>query len=239
MTIVFLIGAFTSISAQSDKQIKQYSSKTNVKFLEDITIEPTSVSPAPETSEGSYINPAKEALLNTKPVFASPKDLSTAETGMTVERAKAIQFKYSLLLDIEVELVHLNVFRIIDEWYGTRYQLGGISKSGIDCSALMQVFFTALYGISLPRTAREQFNFARRISRAELREGDLLFFNTRGGISHVGMYLANNRFVHASVNGVTITSLLDNYYSKRLVAVGRVDMPQQSLASARLDLPKP
>jgi cell wall-associated NlpC family hydrolase len=225
ISIFLLAGACSSLSAQTGKQIKQTSSKT-ARFLEDISIEPAGVATPTESTDGGYINPAKEALLNAKPVFGNTHELNIPESGMSLEKAKAIQFKYALLLDIEVELVNLNLFRVIDEWYGTRYQLGGSSKAGIDCSAFMQVLFTTIYGISLPRTAHEQFNFARKITRAELKEGDLVFFNTIGGISHVGMYLSNNRFVHASTNGVTITSLLDNYYSKRLVAVGRIDNPQ-------------
>ena len=67
-----------------------------------------------------------------------------------------------------------------------------------------------------------QYDFSRRVSRTELKEGDLLFFNTRGGVSHVGMYLANNKFVHASNRGVAISDMFDSYYSTRLVGVGRV-----------------
>jgi lipoprotein Spr len=87
----------------------------------------------------------------------------------------------------------------------------------------MQVLFTAFYGISLPRTAKEQFGFSRQISRAEIRQGDLVFFNTIGGVSHVGMYLQNNKFVHASSGGVTISDLYEDYWMKRFVGVGRVE----------------
>jgi lipoprotein Spr len=97
----------------------------------------------------------------------------------------------------------------------------------------MQVFFTALYGVALPRTAREQFKTSRRISRTELKEGDLVFFNTTGGVSHVGMYLQNNKFVHASSSGVTISDLFEDYWMKRFIGVGRVeeDQPSENLLS--------
>jgi lipoprotein Spr len=115
---------------------------------------------------------------------------------------------------------------------GTRYRLGGTTKDGIDCSALMQTLFSSLYGVTLPRTAREQYKFSQRISRTELKEGDLVFFNTIGGVSHVGMYLQNNKFVHASTNGVTISDLYDEYWSRKFIGVGRVDTTQsQSTAS--------
>ena len=111
----------------------------------------------------------------------------------------------------------------MDEWYGTRYRLGGTSKSGIDCSALMQIFFSAVYGIALPRTAREQHGASQKIGREELQEGDLVFFNTTGGISHVGVYLHNNKFYHASSSGgVTVSDLDEDYWRRRFMGAGRV-----------------
>jgi lipoprotein Spr len=135
--------------------------------------------------------------------------------------------KYALLLDVEVEqVIDLNLFKVLDEWMGTRYRLGGTTKDGIDCSALIQILFTGLYGIALPRTAREQYNFSRKISRTELKEGDLVFFNTIGGVSHVGMYLQNNKFIHASTSGVTISDLYDEYWMKKFIGVGRVEQDE-------------
>jgi hypothetical protein len=230
-TLVFLSGTFTSALAQSTKQGKTANSKSNVKFLEDITIDPATAPAAiePQFTRGIVAKP--------EPTFASIRETPLAESAVPLEKAKTLQFKYSLLLDIEVELVNYSLFKVIDEWYGVRYRMGGSSKAGIDCSALMQVFFTALYGVALPRTAREQYKAARMISRTEIREGDLVFFNTRGGISHVGMYLSNNKFVHASTNGVAISSLYDGYYASKLIGVGRIEGTQP--ASSLFLSPKP
>ena len=126
---------------------------------------------------------------------------------------------------------NLSLFQLLDEWFGTRYRLGGESKTGIDCSAFMQVMFAGLFGIALPRTAREQNRSTRKISRTELKEGDLVFFDTRGGISHVGMYLQNNKFVHsASSGGVMISDLYDDYWSRRFVSAGRYELSAMSTA---------
>ncbi|GAA4754770.1 C40 family peptidase [Flavisolibacter ginsenosidimutans] len=206
---VLLLGTFTTVSAQG-KEAKSAPAKTDYKFLDQISIEP-----AAEPSFAS--KPAETPSVK--------KDLLTvaATSEGNVESAQALQFKYSLLLDVEVEMVkNVNMFRLIDEWYGVKYLFGGSTKNGIDCSALMQILFASVYGLSLPRTAKMQFDMSRHISRTELKEGDLLFFNTRGGVSHVGMYLTNNKFVHASVRGVTISDMFDPYYAARLIGVGRV-----------------
>lgn len=143
----------------------------------------------------------------------------------SVESASMLQLKYALLLNTEVEEVrNTRMYEFIDDWYGTRYCMGGSSKSCIDCSAFVQTFFAALYAVSVPRTAREQYKASKRISTTELQEGDLLFFNTRGGISHVGIYLQNNKFVHASTSGgVMISDMFEPYWVKHLINAGRLD----------------
>jgi lipoprotein Spr len=220
VTILFF-GALSSLSAQSGKQTSSEASKTNFKFLDNITVD------AVADEQASTVKPIAVPAVK-KDLLAAAKD---AEGN--VETAGALQFKYALLLDVEVELVkNINMFRTIDQWYGVKYLFGGSTKKGIDCSALMQVFFTAFYGMALPRTAKMQYDFSRRISRTELKEGDLLFFNTRGGVSHVGMYLTNNKFVHASAKGVAISDMFEPYYSSRLIGVGRVlEDGQQSVAT--------
>jgi lipoprotein Spr len=222
IAIFFLIGTST-LSAQSGKQPTAEVSKTAYKFLDNISVEP-------EVEEQS-------ATVKPIGVPSVKKDLLLAAKAANgnVETAEALQFKYSLLLDVEVELVkNINLLRIIDEWYGIKYLYGGSTKKGIDCSAIMQVFFTALYGIALPRTARMQYDLSRHISRTELKEGDLLFFNTRGGVSHVGMYLQNNKFVHASVRGVAISDMFDPYYASRLIGAGRIVEDGQQTSSISL-----
>lgn len=135
-----------------------------------------------------------------------------------------MQFKYAILLDTHVEdLTDERLLSFMDAWYGTPYRLGGSDEKGIDCSAFTQSFLAALYGVSIARTCKEQYSDSRRIPRKHLQEGDLVFFKTRGkSVSHVGIYLRNNKFIHASTSsGVMISDLDDDYFSKRYVGAGR------------------
>ncbi len=142
----------------------------------------------------------------------------------TIETSTWLQFKYALLTDVPVEaLGNASLLNYMEEWYGTPYRYGGATKKGIDCSAFSAGLLAAVFNIVLPRTAREQFETTDRIEKYELHEGDLVFFNTRGGISHVGVYLLNNKFVHASLSsGVMISDLGEDYFVKRYIGAGRV-----------------
>jgi lipoprotein Spr len=217
-TILFLsLGAISPVQAQKKKQ--GTSVKKDIKFLDEITIQASADQNNASDPKAAF----SQSLFkeDKKTVVAAPIEAST------IESASSLQLKYALLLDVEVEqVIDLNLFKVLDEWMGTRYRLGGTTKDGIDCSALMQILFTGLYGIALPRTAREQYNFSRKISRTELKEGDLVFFNTIGGVSHVGMYLQNNKFIHASTSGVTISDLYDEYWMKKFIGVGRVEQDE-------------
>lgn len=143
----------------------------------------------------------------------------------TIEDKAPLYFKYAIFLDIPVELVtNLYLFHFISEWHGTRYHFGGTSKKGIDCSAFVQRLMNDVYCISLERMAGMQFEQCREINKNELEQGDLVFFQTtRAGLSHVGFYLGDNKFVHASVNrGISVDDLNDAYYKKAYRKSGRV-----------------
>lgn len=150
------------------------------------------------------------------------KELSTTLKG--IERFNPLQFKYAMLLDVTVEtLANSSLYKFIDNWFGTRYRMGGNSKRGIDCSAFTSTLLSAVYSLSSPRTAHEQYNACKSVPKDDLAEGDLVFFNTRGGVSHVGLYLANGFFVHScSSGGVSINNLADRYYSQKFIGGGRM-----------------
>ncbi|ALS25672.1 C40 family peptidase [Paenibacillus cisolokensis] len=117
---------------------------------------------------------------------------------------------------------------VIDELIGVNYSYGGTTTAGFDCSGFTSYVFKKL-GISLTRTSRSQAEEGDEVEKSELIEGDLVFFNTSGkGISHVGIYVGNGKFAHASTSkGVVITDLDDSYYAKRYVTARRVMTSEQ------------
>lgn len=145
--------------------------------------------------------------------------------NVDIESTQAVQIKYATMLDVPVEdVTNISLFQDIDNWWGTRYCMGGSTQNCIDCSAFTQTIIKDIYAIQIPRTAEEQYNSATPINYSDLQEGDLVFFQTTGRtISHVGVYLANNKFAHASTSGgVMISDLNEDYWKKRYRAAGRV-----------------
>ncbi|CAH0991194.1 hypothetical protein SIN8267_01296 [Sinobacterium norvegicum] len=100
-------------------------------------------------------------------------------------------------------------------WQGVPYRYGGNSRAGIDCSAFVQTTFDQQFNQSLPRTTAQQSLVGRQIERTQLKSGDLIFFKTGVNSRHVGIYLGDGTFLHASTNlGVTITPLSDHYWRR-------------------------
>ena len=220
---IFLIGLMSSCSALKATQQKSavvVKGPRKMEFLEDISVTPGKI----------MINSASDAMETEKPVSlhsvyeVMPTNLSD------VEKANWLQLKYSIKMDIAVEEIkNIPLLQKIDEWWGTPYSLGGNSKSGVDCSYFTLDVMRDVYAINLKRTAAEQYEQSNKIQWNELKEGDLIFFKTEGRsrISHVGIYLTNNKFAHASTSqGVTIGDLTDPYWQNRLYSLGRVDRQQ-------------
>jgi cell wall-associated NlpC family hydrolase len=109
---------------------------------------------------------------------------------------------------------------------GTRYKFGGTSKHGLDCSGLVDRVWADLKMQKIPRASSALYNSGKPVHLAELRPGDLVFFkNTyKRGISHVGVYTGNNKFVHAAGKhkGVMITKLSDPYYQLHYAGARRL-----------------
>ncbi|MBB1200690.1 glycoside hydrolase [Enterobacteriaceae bacterium 89] len=109
------------------------------------------------------------------------------------------------------------------QWKGTRYHFGGHSHRGIDCSALMQEIFQGSVSMNLPRTTGEQIHNGFHINKEELKPGDLVFFKTSASTRHVGVYVGNNEFIHASkIKGVTVSNLDNDYWQAHYETARRI-----------------
>lgn len=136
------------------------------------------------------------------------------------------------------------LYHEITNWLGVRHVNGAMSHRGIDCSGLVDVIYSNVYGKSLARNSRQIMNKnCVREDKDELREGDLVFFNTGRGqkncahINHVGIYLKNNKFVHASSShGVMVSDLNEAYYQRTWVCGGKVTEknPEDSISISEL-----
>jgi cell wall-associated NlpC family hydrolase len=187
-----------------------------VRFLEDIEVGFAPVN-------GASVNTTKNNASKPPVTYSGPVAPAPRNPNFSIEDAGSLHLKFAVLLNTEVEAVPaLPLMVLIDDWWGTRYRLGGNDRHGIDCSGFTCMLFNNLFQTQIPRTARDQFAATRAIDPAQLREGDLVFFATGGAITHVGFYLQNNKFVHASTSeGVTISDLNDRYWQQRFAGAGR------------------
>jgi lipoprotein Spr len=158
------------------------------------------------------------------------KDLSNKKStkAIGIELSAPLQFKYAILLDMPVETINdSKLLELIESWYGTKYKYGGDTRQGVDCSGFARAFMSSYYDVTLTRNSADQYKqCATKVKKKKLKQGDLVFFKTngsRGGITHVGVYLCNNKFVHAATStGVMISDLDEDYYMARFVGGGRM-----------------
>jgi hypothetical protein len=193
------------------------SNPSTIEFLDNIAVKPGKI----------YLNKTSDSI-EAEPAAAIQKDNyeKMPDNLSDIEKANWLQLKYSIKMDVAVEEINnIPLLTKIDEWWGTPYCLGGSSKGCIDCSYFTLDVMKATYNINLKRTAAEQYEQSEKIDWADLKEGDLIFFKTEGrkNITHVGIYLTNNKFAHASTSqGVTISDLTESYWQRRLYSLGRV-----------------
>lgn len=122
---------------------------------------------------------------------------------------------------------NLRLYKEASQWLGVPYRYGGNNQSGIDCSGLVVQIYQDVYRIPLQRTVTDMADKnCRKVTKNELKPGDLVFFNTsksKKGINHVGLFLKDQYFIHASTSkGVIISSLREKYYHKNWKKGGRV-----------------
>ena len=172
--------------------------------------------------------------------FTSEDDNKKNNTGTSIDNLDGEDLPVEKSIDIspllnkndsfknsEFSTVKEKMFMEIIKYLNTPYKFGGNSKDGIDCSAFTQKVYSECVSISLLRTARDQYNEGTPVNDVDnLKFGDLIFFDTRRNVKpgHVGIYLGDNLFAHASSKqGVTVSSLSNQYYFQRFMGGRRIE----------------
>ena len=158
-------------------------------------------------------------------VFSCHRDKIKSPENESTSSTKKLKEKYAGILGVpEKEIENIKLFNFIDEWYGTPYKYGGKTKAGVDCSNFATLLMKNVYAKTVSPPCTKLFDMSVALSKNDLKEGDLVFFKIDGNkISHVGVYLTNDKFVHASTKkGVVISSLNDDYYKKYYYKGGRI-----------------
>ena len=157
------------------------------------------------------------------------------EAGIPTADPDSLEMQYyAQLTGLELsDSSSLSLYREVFNWYGTPYRFGGHTKRGIDCSYFANELLGAMYLTPNLGNSRSLYEQSEEIPRDELKEGDILFFKIRRGqISHVGVYLGNDKFVHASSSsGVMISDLNDDYYRRYFYKAGRIVFDRDQVGS--------
>ena len=164
-------------------------------------------------------------LLSSIYTSCKSKNIITDTSKSTTKSSGTIKERYSSLLNVkEKDIDNERLYRFIDSWIGVPYKNGGMDKKGVDCSGFTIILAKDIYNKQLPRNARSMAEDVKRKFEKDLKEGDLVFFDFDGQkFNHVGIYLQNNKFVHASTSkGVIISDLKDPWYYKYFSRAGSV-----------------
>ncbi|HLX90135.1 MAG TPA: NlpC/P60 family protein [Puia sp.] len=210
---LFVLGCDSMRPVASDQAVVTYPVGKHDAVL------PTKVPPG-----GNYANSGK---IGPEVINASYNGDHANHGFAKIESYSPLRFKYAILLDVPIEVMsNERLLQFVDEWYGAKYHFGGSTREGVDCSAFVSTLMSSVYGItSLPRVSKDQFLSTTRIAKKNLREGDLVFFHTygkrRSSVTHVGVYLHNSKFVHASISGVMISDMAEGYYQIHYIGGGR------------------
>lgn len=222
ITVLASCRSFRQISSKDNNSTVSVKKRSNsgrkAEFIDNIEVTPGNV----------VTSRLKSTSANTKINAGESKSSKSGDPLFNVQNASYLQLKYSVIIGVPVDkLDNIGLLDEIDKWWGTKYCMGGSTENCLDCSAFTQILLRDIFNTSLPRTAQEQYNASEKLDDRQLQEGDLVFFHTSGrgkkSITHVGVYLQNNKFVHAaSSGGVMISDLNEKYWQPKFRGGGRM-----------------
>jgi cell wall-associated NlpC family hydrolase len=173
-----------------------------------------------------YSKDKKKNSVENKILTETEADMDNEPDNLTSVDVSVIEQKYHSKLNTESSVLRERMLMEIIKYMNTPYKFGGNSKDGIDCSAFTQTVFGSC-SLQLLRSAKEQYTQGITIiSKENLKFGDLVFFDTRKSArpGHVGIYIGDDLFVHASSkHGVIVTPLSHEYYQKRFMGAKRIE----------------
>jgi len=157
-----------------------------------------------------------------KAVERNPTNTSAHESRSDRGRKSNLKTYYADILGTNAKDLNMDLYEAIDGWMDVPHRLGGMDKSGVDCSGFVYLIYADVYKKNLPRISRDMAENVKRKYDDDLKEGDLVFFSFGGkSIDHVGIYLHNGKFVHVSTkSGVVISNLKDTWYYKYFTRCG-------------------
>lgn len=234
LIIAFLFTSFSESEARRRKKkssrrankTRYYPNKTKEQAIDIIRSNSESLSEIAGLEPKDNIDTTHKEILNQDGDSGEILDELEKEDDKIVDMEEFTNMWLTYMDDgaaIEVTNYGVRKSDIMDEIMkrlGTPYKFGGVSENAIDCSAFTQRIFLESAGIMLPRVAREQIGVGKKITRKNLQFGDLIFFYTysKSFASHVGIYLGDDLFAHASSKyGVTVSSLESSYYKKNFI----------------------
>ena len=164
-------------------------------------------------------------LLSILTVQAQTKTIPTPAADKPAEEEEGLAKAYlSQIMGVALSATsNIKLFQFVYDWVGTPYRFGGSSKKGIDCSAFTKELYSKVFNLDIKRNSRDIFSMVDPVNKDDLKEGDLVFFKIHSrSISHVGIYLGDGRFAHASSKGVAVSNIDDPYYSRYFYKGGRM-----------------
>ena len=156
--------------------------------------------------------------------YSQPKFVRN-DSGAQLTSQTDIVNKYSKLLDVPPDnITNIKLYTLIEQYSFTPYKFGGNDASGVDCSGFSCVIEKQIFGVTIPRSTGSQAKVVQSKSISQLKEGDLVFLKLGGNaINHVGVYLQNGYFVHATSNlGIVLDNVNDPDTQQRFMACGSV-----------------
>lgn len=162
---------------------------------------------------------------HSRPAAGSTILTDASSAPKDIKAGRQLLESYAQVLGVPTyELQQQALYRYIDDWMGVPYRNGGNDRRGVDCSAFVGWVMREIYRKDIPRTTTDIARTVKRKRERQLAEGDLVFFSFgRRGIDHVGIYLHNHKFVHASTSkGVIISDLRDPWYDNYFTRAGTV-----------------